>query len=64
MAWRGKAGMVTGTEFKTRRKQLGLSIAACAVKLGVSARTIARLQNLKELPVWAENLARTLKRKD
>lgn len=54
---------MNGTDLKTIRKRLGLSLARAAAQLQVSARSIARWEAAKaEADAWKERLYKTLKR--
>lgn len=47
---------MTGAQLKQRRRELKHSLASASRELGISARTIARWENLLELPSHAENI--------
>lgn len=60
LALTGKAGILTGTEFRYIRQSMGLSQPALGQMMGVDAQSIARWEKTGKVQRWADKMLRVL----
>ncbi len=60
LALAGKAGILTGTEFRYIRQAMGLSQPSLGQMMGVDAQSIARWEKTGKVQRWADKMLRVL----